>query len=205
MLILGLTGGIACGKSNISDTLRTLGVPVIDGDAIARALTAPGGAALPGLARLFGPGVLDERGELRRKALGAIVFGDERERGRLDEFMQPLIRQQIDAALQDARAQRLPAVVLDMPLLYEQGLDALCSRVWCAFLPEEAQLRRLMARDCSTREAALQRIRSQLPTAEKGRRADVVIDTSGSIEETRAKIPPLWQAELARAKENAHE
>ena len=88
--------------------------------------------------------------------------------------------------------------VLDMPLLYEVGLDRLCDRVWCVYIPEEMQLERLMARDGFTRDEASARLRSQMPAAEKAERADVVIDTSGSIEYTCSMIPALYEAELAR-------
>ena len=195
---IGLTGGIACGKSNVSACLRDLGAVIIDGDVLSRELTAPGGAALPDIRQVFGGGVFHPDGTLNRRALGAAVFGHDDMRKKLDGIMQPLLLTMILRSIEDARQAGAAMCVLDMPLLYEVGLDRLCDRVWCVYIPEEMQLERLMARDGFTREEASARLRSQMPAAEKAKRADVVIDTSGSIEYTCSMIPALYKAELAR-------
>ena len=202
MRIIGLTGGIACGKSNVSDALRELGALIIDGDVLSRQVTAPGSDALPLLREAFGEGIFNADGTLNRRALGAIVFADEGERLRLNAIVQPLIRRRILEEIERARAEGAALCVLDMPLLYEEGLDSLCARVWCVSLPREEQLRRLMARDGFTREEAENRLQSQLPAEEKAARADVVIDTSGTIAETRAKIPALYRMELREEEGN---
>ena len=202
MRIIGLTGGIACGKSNVSDALRELGALIIDGDVLSRQVTAPGSDALPLLREAFGEGIFNADGTLNRRALGAIVFADEGERLRLNAIVQPLIRRRILEEIERARAEGAALCVLDMPLLYEEGLDSLCARVWCVSLPREEQLRRLMARDSFTREEAERRLQSQLPAEEKAARADVVIDTSGTIAETRAKIPALYRMELREEEGN---
>ena len=199
--IIGLTGGIACGKSNVSDALRELGAFIVDGDVLSREVTAPGSEALPLLRAAFGDGIFAEDGTLNRRALGAIVFSDEGERLRLNGILQPLIRRRILEEIERARSEGAALCVLDMPLLYEEGLDSLCARVWCVSLPREEQLRRLMARDGFTREEAENRLKSQLPAEEKAARAAVVIDTGGTIAETRAKIPPLYREELRREQE----
>ena len=199
MRILGLTGGIACGKSTIAETLRSLGAAIVDGDAISRGLTAPDGEALPGIRRLFGDGVFREDGTLNRGALGAIVFGDEKAMAEYNAMIQPMILRKIDEAVEAARAAGSEVCVMDMPLLYEVGLDLRCDRVWCAYVPEEVQVRRLLERDGLGREAALQRIRSQLPTEEKAARADVVIDTDRPMEETTAMVRELYDRERAAA------
>lgn len=199
MRILGLTGGIACGKSNISQVLQRLGAVIIDGDVISRRLTAPNGAALPLLRQTFGDHIFSADGSLNRPALGQFVFADESNRAKLDAIMQPLIRQEILQDLSLARSRQVSVAVLDMPLLYEKNLDTLCDSVWCAYLPEETQLQRLMLRNGYSQAEALSRIRSQMPCQEKARRANVVIDTSGTIEETQAKIPALFQQELDQA------
>ena len=197
MLVLGLTGGIACGKSNISATLAGLGAVIVDGDLLSRELTAPDGDALPAIREAFGDGVFHPDGTLNRRALGSLVFGDDKARETLDGVMQPLLRELILQRIEQARHVGAAVCVLDMPLLYEKGLDALCDRVWCASLPEETQLQRLMARDGITREEALARLRSQLPTAEKARRADVVIDTSGTIQYTKECVTSLYAREVS--------
>lgn len=196
MRVIGLTGGIACGKSNVSDTLRELGAFIIDGDEIAHDLTRPGGRALPALLEAFGDGVFAEDGSLNRRALGARVFSDTAARLTLDAIMQPMIRQEIQRLLAQARTRGVKLCVLDMPLLYETGLESWCDRVWCVTLPRETQLQRLMARDGFTREEAEARLRSQLPAEEKAARAQVVIDTSGTIGYTKAMIPPLYAEEV---------
>lgn len=199
MRIIGLTGGIACGKSNISDTLQALGAVIIDGDVLSRELTAPRGAALPDIRQAFGDAVFHPDGTLNRKALGEVVFASAAARKALDTLMQPRLRVLILQRVNDAREAGAALCVLDMPLLYEAGLDALCDRVWCVYVPEETQLARLMARDGFTREQALARIRSQMPAEEKAARAQVVIDTSGAIDYTRAMVPALYAQELALA------
>ena len=168
---------------------------IIDGDVLSRELTAPGGLALPAIRQTFGDAVFHADGTLNRRALGTVIFGDAEKRAQLDGLMQPLLRRRIAEELDCARTANAEFAVLDMPLLYEAGLDALCDRVWCVALPRETQLRRLMARDNFTRKEAEARLQSQLSTAEKARRADVVIDTSGSIQYTRDQIPARLEDE----------
>lgn len=199
MRVIGLTGGIACGKSNVSETLRDLGAAIIDGDVLSRELTAPGGDALPDIRARFGDSVFHPDGTLNRRALGAVIFADDAARAALDDLMQPRIRALILRRMEEARQAGYPLCVLDMPLLYEAGLESLCDAVWCVYVPEETQLTRLMARDGFTREEALRRIRSQMSAREKADRAQVVIDTSGSISYTKAMLPALYEAELRQA------
>lgn len=196
MRVIGLTGGIACGKSNVSRALADLGAVVIDGDLLSRELTVPNGPALPAIREAFGDGVFHPDGTLNRGALGAVIFGDDQARARLDDIMQPMILQLIHQRMEEARQKGTAVCVLDMPLLYEVGLEALCDTVWCVYIPEEIQIARLMARDSFSREEALARLRSQMPAAEKARRANVVIDTSGSISYTNSKLPALYAEEL---------
>ena len=199
MRTIGLTGSIACGKSNVSAVLRELGAAVVDGDLLSRELTAPGGPALPAIRKAFGDGVFLPDGTLNRRALGDVVFASDAARQRLDGLMQPLLRSLILRRMEDARTGGARICVLDMPLLFEAGLDALCDTVWCVHLPRDEQIRRLMARDGLTLPQAEARLRSQLSSDEKAARARVVIDTSGSIDETRAMIPVLYARELALA------
>lgn len=196
MRIIGLTGGIACGKSTISLTLRELGAAIIDGDVLSRELTKPGGAALPAIRQHFGDGVFIMDGSLDRRALGNLVFRDDDAREALDGIMQPMLREMIVNGISAAAQDGAAVCVLDMPLLYEKELDSLCDTVWCAWLPRETQLERLMDRDGFTREEAELRLASQLSTDEKARRADVVIDTSGSIQYTKGCILDLYAREI---------
>ena len=199
MLVLGLTGGIACGKSTISLTLRELGAVIIDGDVLSRELTAADGAALPAIRAAFGDGVFHPDGTLNRRALGAVVFADDKAREALDAIMQPMLREMIERGIEAARTSGAAVCVRDMPLLYEKGLETLCNRVWCAYIPRETQIDRLMARDGFTRDEAESRLRSQLPAEEKNARADVVIDTSGTIQYTTECVISLYAKEVGSA------
>lgn len=199
MLVLGLTGGIACGKSTISLTLRELGAAIVDGDVLSRELTAERGPALPAIREAFGKEVFHPDGTLNRRALGAVVFASNDARLTLDRIMQPLLLTLILRGIEDARLSGTAVCVLDMPLLYEKDLDRLCDRVWCAYTSREIQLERLMHRDGFTLEEAEARLRSQLPTEEKAARADVVIDTSGPIQYTKECVISLYAKEADTA------
>ena len=196
MLVLGLTGGIACGKSNISLTLAELGAVIVDGDVLSRALTAENGAALPAIREAFGDDVFHPDGTLDRRALGSVIFACDAARDKLDAIMQPLLREMILRGIEDARTGGASVCVLDMPLLYEKGLDQLCERVWCAYIPRETQLARLMTRDGFTLAEAEARLHSQLPAEEKASRADVVIDTSGPMDYTKEYVISLYAKEV---------
>ena len=186
--VIGLTGGIACGKSNLSSALRTAGACVIDADQISRALTAPGGEALPAIRAAFGSGVF-AGDSLNRRALGALVFEDEKARERLNAITHPLVFKEMRRQLDGCAG----AAVLDVPLLFECGIDAWCDEIWCAYLPQREQVKRLMARDGLTRGEALGRIRAQMPAREKARRSDRVIRTDGSREESARIVLSLWR------------
>ncbi|MBR6668883.1 MAG: dephospho-CoA kinase [Clostridia bacterium] len=196
MRIIGLTGGIACGKSTISLTLHQLGAVIVDGDILSRELTAENGAALPAIREAFGEQVFHPDGTLNRRALGAVIFADDRARMQLDNIMQPLLLELILRDIHTARESGAPACVLDMPLLYEKELDRLCDRIWCAWIPRETQLERLMLRDGFSPEEAEARLRSQLPADEKAALADVVIDTSGPIQYTKESVIALYAKEV---------
>ena len=194
--VIGLTGGIACGKTNLSNALRNMGVPVIDADEISRSLTAPGGDALPLIRKAFGDSVFD--GEiLDRKKLGAKVFSDPEALETLNQITHPLIFQKMKAEMNRHEG----PVVLDVPLLFETGLDQWCQEIWCAYLPQKEQVKRLMARDGLSRRAAMQRIHSQMPALQKKRKAHQVIDTRGSREESAAKVLSLWRDKIQQLKE----
>ena len=194
--VIGLTGGIASGKSNLSAALHALGAEVIDADRISRALTAPGGPALPAIRAAFGNSFFHGE-ELDRKALGRLVFSDPEALNRLNGLTHPLILQEIRERLRALEQAGVPVCVLDAPLLYEAGLDSLCDTVWCAWLPKEQQIRRLRERDGLTRKEAKRRIASQMPPREKKRRSDLVIDTRGSREESAAQAEKAYLAVLS--------
>ena len=195
MYVIGLTGGIASGKSNISSALREAGAPVVDADEISRLLTAPGGAALPGIREAFGDSFFN--GDcLNRAALGKLVFSDEEALKTLNSLTHPLIFDQIGVRLRALRVQGAPLCFLEAPLLYETGLDKMCDTVWCAWLPRKLQVARLMERDRITRKEALKKIQSQLPAMEKRKRSAFVIDTRGTREESAKKAVHKYRETL---------
>lgn len=186
---IGITGSIACGKSTVSGFLRESGYAVIDADAISHALTAPGGDALGAIRAAFGSGVFSGDA-LNRRALGAVVFSDAKKRAQLDAILHPMILSRIAAALS---AQDAPGklVFADVPLLFECAMEDWFDRIWVVSAKEDTQLERLMARDGLSRDAALARIRSQMPLEEKRRRADDVIHTDAEIPETQRQVLSL--------------
>ncbi|MDR1570251.1 MAG: dephospho-CoA kinase [Oscillospiraceae bacterium] len=192
MIIVGLTGGIASGKSTISAALRKLGAPVIDADEISRGLTASGGGALEAIRNRFGPEVFDEAGGLIRARLAARIFSDPVERAALDDIVHPIVIQQSLSRLDELRRGGAAAAVLEAPLLIEAGMDRYVDEVWVTYLPREEQLARLIARDGLTDEQARARVSSQSSFARKARVASVIIPTTGAMERARAKAAAQW-------------
>jgi len=195
--IIGLTGGIACGKSTVSRALRAHGAAIIDADALAHELSQPGQAIFNAYVERFGREIVTAGGTLDRAAIAARVFADPTVRTEVDAITHPLIRAAAEERLRAARAAEKRAAVLDVPLLFEAGWDALADEVWVVALPAEEQLARLLARDKSMSEGeARARISAQMPLTEKCARADIVIDNSGTVEETRECIEQLWRERI---------
>ena len=189
---IGLTGSIACGKSTVSQYLKQKGCQIVDADAISRALTAEGGAALPEIRKAFGDNVFSGAA-LDRAKLGQIVFADAQKRETLNAILHPMILAEIRRQVTqfDARGQ---IVIGDIPLLYECGMESMFNAVWVVRADRETQIRRLFERDGLSREQAERRIDSQMPLDEKIRRADAVIDTSGTVEQTQKQADALLEA-----------
>ena len=199
MKVIAVTGGIGCGKSTATAVFRALGARVADADAISRALTAPGGAALPAVRKAFGDGVFAPDGTLNRRALAAAVFGDEAKRARLNGILHPMILAQMRREIEEARAAGAEAVILDVPLLYEAGMENLADCVICVTVPERVQLARVMERDHMSESEARARIASQWPLSEKERRADCVLRTDAPLADTRARAEALYHHLLERS------
>ena len=187
--VVGLTGGIASGKTSVAKVLREMGMTVLDADAISRSVTAPGGEALPAVRREFGDSVFDGEA-LNRRALGERVFSDPQKRRALEEIIHPLVIGKMQRLTAEAKAD---IVFWDVPLLYETGMDQSCGEVWCVHVSAREQVRRVMRRDGLNREQALSRIASQMPVAEKKRRAQHRIDTSGTYRSTRRRVRGLMR------------
>ncbi len=189
LLTIGLTGGIATGKSLVAAILREAGARVIDADRLAREVVSPGTPAFEAIVRHFGPEVLGADGAIDRARLARIVFSDTAARTALNAIVHPRVAERMAALLSDIRAEDPAAMVfLEVPLLYETGMEAGLDGVIVVSVPEALQIERLMARDGIVRQEALLRIRAQMPLAEKRRRASVVIDNSVAPEATRAAV-----------------
>ncbi|WP_058868508.1 dephospho-CoA kinase [Chloracidobacterium thermophilum] len=200
MLRVGLTGGIAVGKSYVSALLRELGCHVFDADDIARAVVQPGMPALNDIVAAFGPDVLAADGTLDRAKLGRLVFADAEARSRLNAIVHPRVHAEQDRLLREVEARDPHGIaVVDAALLIESGgyrrFDVVVV-VWCR---PEIQLARLMARNGLSREEAAQRIAAQMPSEEKRRYADFEIDTSEGFEPTRQQVLAMHTALRARA------
>ncbi len=192
---VGLTGGIATGKSVVRAELERLGVPTIDADLVARDVVAPGTSALTAILDRFGTGVLTD-GALDRRKLGSIVFADDAARRDLEEIVHPAVKTAINAWLDTMSRQHNLAVAV-IPLLYETGRERDFDVVITTACRSEEQLRRVMARDSLSELQARQRINAQLSTEEKVRRADYAIWTDGTHENTKRQVVETLE-QLAR-------
>jgi dephospho-CoA kinase len=194
-LLVGLTGGIATGKSAVSTMFAHLGAKVVDADLLAREVVMPGQAALAEIAREFGPEVLAADGSLDRKRVGAIVFGDSQKRKRLEEITHPAIRVRQQRILSVYEEEAFEGIVIwDAALLIESSGAKGMDRVVVVITDPDTELSRLMARDGFSEEDARRRIASQMPLAEKVKVADYVIDNSGSRNETERLVREVYRA-----------
>ena len=189
MLRVGLTGGIACGKSRVVARLASAGLPVIDLDVVSHEMMSRDGSAVAEVVGAFGPGIRAADGGIDRKALGAVVFSDAVARGRLNAILHPRIR--AEEARRAAALQAAPMVVTDGALLVEAGVHLRFDRLVVVHCVPDAQLRRLTERDRIGESAARARIEAQMPLDEKRRYAHIAVDTSGTEAETDAKADRL--------------
>ncbi|MDR7482159.1 MAG: dephospho-CoA kinase [Armatimonadota bacterium] len=196
MKVIGLTGGIASGKTLVARMLRDLGAHVIDADVLAREVVVPGAPAYREVVEAFGPAVVRPDGTLDRAALAAMVFSDPEARARLNRIIHPHVRQRMAQALADAAAAHPDGIiVLVIPLLLDTAPADLYpfDGIVVVWLDQAAQEARLMARDSLSREEARARIAAQRPLAEKLAQATWVIDNSGTPQETRRQVEALWR------------
>ena len=188
MIRVGLTGGIATGKSVVRAEIEGLGIPTIDADVLARDVVAPRTPALAAILARFGTDVLDEHGELDRRKLGSIVFAEEEARRDLERIVHPAVRAAIDTWLRTMDRDGRDIAVAVIPLLYETGRERDFDAIVTTACSADEQLRRVMTRDSLSELQARQRIAAQLSTEEKVRRADFTIWTDGTYENTRRQL-----------------
>ncbi|MEC0238800.1 dephospho-CoA kinase [Paenibacillus dokdonensis] len=190
---IGLTGGIATGKSTVSALLINKGALLVDADVIAREVMLPGHPVLTAVADHFGQAVLLADGTLDRKKLGDIVFHNPSQRQALNDITHPAIRIEIRKQMESLeREHPNRLVVVDIPLLFESGLEHMFERVMVVYAPRVIQLERLMQRNQLNRDEASARIGSQMDIEDKKMKADIVIDNSGDAELTERQIDDFW-------------
>jgi dephospho-CoA kinase len=198
MRVIGLTGGIASGKSTVAKMLERLGAVVIDADALSREVVRPGEVAYEAILAEFGDRVVNPDRTINRSALGEIVFADPGARVRLERITHPAIGLRADQKLADLRRQGVPLVFYMAPLLIEAGASARVDEIWVIYVDPATQLLRLVERDGMSRDQALQRIAAQMPMDEKKKFGRVVIDNRGTPKETERQVREIWDKEIGR-------
>lgn len=194
MKIIGLTGGIASGKSTVSSLLTEHGYAVIDADRIAWQLAEPDNSLWQAYYERYGEKVLNDDRTLNRQAVASVVFQNPAEKLWMDSAAHPMIKAEIQRNLARLIAAGRDVVFLDVPLLYEAGWEYMADTVWVVYADEANQLRRLCQRNGFSEAEAQRRIGAQLPMSEKKRRADVVIDNNGSLEDLSRQVHKLFEA-----------
>ncbi len=188
MITIGLTGGIASGKSTVSAELKSMGLPVFDADAVSRSAVARSSRGLQLVAETFGAEYLTEDGELNRPMISELVFHDKAALKKLENIIHQIVWRQAREFLEECSSKGCRAAVLDVPLLIECGWHRHVDRVWLVAVSREQQVKRAMIRSGMTAEEVEARIAAQMSLEEKKQYADVVLDNSGTLEETLAAV-----------------
>ena len=190
--IIGITGGIASGKSTVTEFLRRQGYQVIDADQVVHELQESGGRLYQALLSAFGPAILREDARLDRPKLGAMIFGNPELLAQSSQIQNQIIREEL-AGRRDLLAEKEDIFFMDLPLLFELGYESWFDQIWLVDVTEETQLSRLMTRNALSQEEAEKRIAAQLSLQEKRNRADVLIDNNGPLELTQEQLREALQ------------
>lgn len=199
MYKIGLTGGIASGKSTVSAILRQEGAYIIDTDKIAHSISAPNQPAWREIVHHFGQQILLGDDSIDRKKLGKIVFSDEKMRKLLENITHSKIQNEVYRQIETAKMNGLAIVVVDVPLLIEVGWTNIVNEVWVVYVDEQTQLFRLMARNNLNKHDATERIKAQMSLGDKVKYADVIINNNGSLEITKTQVITAWRQAQARS------
>lgn len=187
--VLGLTGGIASGKSTVSEYFKTFEIPIIDADKVAHEVMRAGQPVVRDIAETFGAEIILPNGEIDRKKLGQIVFKDSDKRKQLDNLVRAEIRDEIERRIKVFMNEKKPLIILDIPLLFEASYEKMVDEVMVVYVDTATQKERLMKRNTDlSNEDAVNRIQSQMPLKDKAQKADVVIDNEGTIDATRKQV-----------------
>jgi dephospho-CoA kinase len=190
--LAGLTGGIATGKTTVADLFREKGIYIIDADLIAREVVKKGMPAWRMIKEEFGDEILREDGELDRKKLGSIVFSSKEKIQKLNSIVHPFVRERMMEEIERAISME-KNILLDIPLLFENGIHQWLRPVILVYAPLEVQIERLMKRDGLSREECEKRIRAQMPIEEKKKLADYIIDNSSDISKTKRQVEEVYE------------
>lgn len=190
---LGLTGGIASGKSTADEFFKKKKIPIIDSDLIAHKIMEIGQNGYKAVVDYFGTDILNDDQTINRRKLGGIVFNDKAKLKKLNELTHPLVHQEIKQQMALYRANQEKLVVIDVPLLFESGFESLCNGVLVISITPELQIERLMKRNDFTKKEAIARINNQMPLSEKEKRATYVVANTGTIDDLEKKLSDLLQ------------
>lgn len=196
-MVIGLTGGIASGKSTVSAKLKDLGAYIIDVDVLARDVVSKGEIAYNRIVQSFGPDILLKTGEINRKKLGNIVFSDKKKLALLNSITHPEIISRVKDKIAELKAAGKKVIVVDAAILIEMGLYKYVDSVWVVVVDRETQIKRLMKRDKFDYEDSENRINSQFTNEVRKKYADVIIDNNRPFEEVERKIEELWNNIMA--------
>ncbi len=190
---LGLTGGIASGKSTADEFFKKKKIPIIDSDLIAHKIMEIGQNGYKAVVDYFGTDILNDDQTINRRKLGGIVFNDKAKLKKLNELTHPLVHQEIKQQMARYRANQEKLVVIDVPLLFESGFESLCNGVLVISITPELQIERLMKRNAFTKKEAIARINNKMPLSEKEKRATYVVANTGTIDDLEKKLSDLLQ------------
>lgn len=196
MFKIGLTGGIASGKSTVLTYFKDKGIPYIDADIVAREVVEPGTEGLQAIVDTFGSNVLHDDGTLNREALGAIVFHNEEKRQLLNSCLKTHIRNRIMELTSQYEQGNTPILIYDIPLLIEGEWYTMMDEVWLVYVNETTQIERLMSRNGYTREDALARINSQMRLDDKRAYADIIVDNNGTPHDLIVQLDTIWNERI---------
>lgn len=196
MIVIGLTGGIGTGKSEVSRILQELGAVIINADQLGHLAYTPHTETWAEVVKAFGEGILQANGEIDRRKLGAIVFADPEQLARLNRIMHPRLARMVGERIEELRGQSIPAIVVEAAILFEAGWEYLVEEVWTTEAPEADVVARLQARNGWDAAEIKKRVDSQMSSAERSSGADLVVENSGNLENLEHRIKSLWESRV---------
>ncbi|MDA1219362.1 MAG: dephospho-CoA kinase [Chloroflexi bacterium] len=196
MIVIGLTGGIGTGKSEVARILQALGAVIINADQLGHQAYTPHTEIWDEVVKAFGEGILQPSGEIDRKQLGAIVFADPSQLARLNQIMHPRMARMVSAQIEKLREGGESAVVVEAAVLFEAGWDGLVDEVWTTESPLDAVVDRLMARNGLDKAEVVKRIKSQMSSEERSARSQVVVDNSRDVATLENTVRSLWDTRV---------